>query len=86
MKISVVTPSFNQGAYLEATLRSLLGQNYPELEMIVIDGGSTDQSVEIIRRYAPSLSHWESEKDRGPEPRAQQRFCPCSRRHLVMVE
>jgi glycosyltransferase involved in cell wall biosynthesis len=65
MKISVVTPSFNQGAYLEATLRSLLAQNYPELELIVIDGGSTDQSVEIIRRYASSLSHWESERDRG---------------------
>jgi glycosyltransferase involved in cell wall biosynthesis len=65
MKISVVTPSFNQGAYLEATLRSLISQNYPDLEMIVIDGGSTDQSVEIIRRYAPSLSHWESETDRG---------------------
>ena len=65
MKISVVTPSFNQGAYLEATLRSLLDQNYPGLEMIVIDGGSTDESVEIIRRYASSLSYWESEKDRG---------------------
>jgi glycosyltransferase involved in cell wall biosynthesis len=65
MKISVVTPSFNQGVYLEATLRSLLSQNYPDLEVIVIDGGSTDQSVAIIRRYAPFLSHWESEKDRG---------------------
>jgi len=65
MKISVVTPSFNQGAYLEATLRSLLSQDYPDLELIVIDGGSTDQSVEIIRRYASSLSHWESERDRG---------------------
>jgi len=65
MKISVVTPSFNQGAYLEATLRSLLSQDYPDLELIVIDGGSNDQSVEIIRRYASSLSHWESERDRG---------------------
>jgi glycosyltransferase involved in cell wall biosynthesis len=65
VKISVVIPSFNQGEYLEATLRSLLEQNYPELELIVIDGGSTDQSVDIIRRYAASLSYWESEQDRG---------------------
>ena len=65
MKISIVTPSYNQGAYLEATLRSLLAQNYPDLELIVIDGGSTDASVEIIRRYTPSLSYWESERDRG---------------------
>src|ERR1043166_4469223 len=65
MKISVVIPSFNQGTFLEATLRSLLSQDYSDLELIVIDGGSTDQSIEIIRRYAPFLSHWESEKDRG---------------------
>lgn len=65
MKISVVTPSFNQGVYLEATLRSLLAQDHTDLELIVIDGGSTDRSLEIIRRYAPSLSHWESERDRG---------------------
>lgn len=65
VKISVVTPSFNQGAYLESTLRSLLAQNYPDLELIVIDGGSTDQSVEIIRRYESSINYWESGKDRG---------------------
>jgi glycosyltransferase involved in cell wall biosynthesis len=65
MKISIVTPSFNQGNYLEATLRSVLDQNYADLELIVIDGGSTDQSLEIIRRYAPRLSYWESQKDRG---------------------
>ncbi len=65
MKISIVTPSFNQAPYLEATLRSLLTQDYPELELILIDGGSTDGSVEIIQRYAASLSHWESERDRG---------------------
>lgn len=65
MKISIVTPSFNQGAYLEGTLRSLLAQNYPDLEMIVIDGGSTDQSVEIIRRHTPFLSYWESARDQG---------------------
>lgn len=63
--ISVVTPSFNQGEYLEETIRSILLQGYPDLEFIVIDGGSTDQSASILRRYEPWLSHWESEPDRG---------------------
>ena len=64
-RISVVTPSYNQGQFLEETLRSILLQGYPNLEYIVIDGGSRDESVEIIQRYAPYLSHWVSEPDRG---------------------
>jgi GT2 family glycosyltransferase len=64
-RVSIVTPSFNQGAYLEETLRSVLLQGYPNLEYIVMDGGSADQSVEIIRRYAPWLASWVSEPDRG---------------------
>lgn len=63
--ISVVIPSYNQGAFIEKTIRSVLMQNYPSLELIVIDGGSTDQSVEIIQKYADFLDYWVSEKDRG---------------------
>ena len=63
--ISVITPSFNQAAFLEATLKSILDQNYPHTEMIVMDGGSTDRSPEILRAYEGRLAHWVSEKDRG---------------------
>lgn len=64
-RITIVTPSFNQAAYLEETLRSVLLQGYPNLEYIVIDGGSADGSVEILKEYAPWLDHWVSERDAG---------------------
>jgi len=64
-KISIVTPSYNQGEFIEETIRSILLQNYPNLEYIIIDGGSADASVEIIRKYEPWLTYWLSEKDRG---------------------
>ncbi|HYD34412.1 MAG TPA: glycosyltransferase family 2 protein, partial [Methylophilaceae bacterium] len=65
LKISIVTCSYQQGRYLDATMRSVLEQENAEVEYIVMDGGSTDNSVEVIRRYEDQLRFWVSEKDKG---------------------
>jgi glycosyltransferase involved in cell wall biosynthesis len=64
-KISIVTPSFNQGEFLESTINSVISQEYPNLEYIIIDGGSTDGSIEIIKKYERFINFWVSEPDAG---------------------
>jgi glycosyltransferase involved in cell wall biosynthesis len=72
--ISIVTPSYNQGEYLEATIRSILLQGYPNLEYIIMDGGSTDGSLAIIRKYEPWLAYWEFGPDGGQYAAVQKGF------------
>src|SRR5208283_3575458 len=73
-RISIVTPSYQQAAFVEECLRSVLLQDYPNLEYIVIDGGSRDGSREIIARYGPHLTYWQSEKDGGQGDAINQGF------------
>lgn len=64
-RVSVITPSYNQGQFIEETIRSVLEQGYPNLEFSVFDGGSTDGTVQVLKKYSAQLSFWRSEKDAG---------------------
>jgi glycosyltransferase involved in cell wall biosynthesis len=77
-QISIVTPSFNQGRFLGATLESVLGQSYPSLEYVVMDGGSEDNSVDLIKQRASELAFWRSEPDRGQAAAINEGFARCS--------
>lgn len=65
LKITIVTPTYNQGSYIEDTIRSIIDQNYSNLEYIIMDGGSTDNTRDIIKKYENSITYWESKKDKG---------------------
>ena len=78
VKVSIVTPSFNQAKYLEHTIQSVLGQSYKNIEYIVIDGASSDGSVDCIKKYENKISHWESAPDNGQADAIRKGFDRCS--------
>jgi glycosyltransferase involved in cell wall biosynthesis len=82
---TVVTPSFNQARFLRDTIESVLGQNYPDLEYIVMDGGSTDGSVEIIKDYEKHLTFWSSERDKGQSDAINKGFARATGRIMAWL-
>jgi glycosyltransferase involved in cell wall biosynthesis len=84
-KVSIITPSFNQGRFLEATIRSVLDQDYLNIEYIIVDGGSKDDSVEIIKKYQDHLTWWVSEKDKGHADALNKGFAHASGEILAWI-
>ena len=78
LKISIVTPSLNQGRFLESTIRSVVEHDYEDLEYIIIDGGFTDNSVDIIRKYEKYITYWVSELDSGQSHAINKGFAKCT--------
>lgn len=74
-KISIITPSFNQGKFIEETIRSILLQNYPNLEYIIIDGGSKDETIDVIKKYERDIFYWISKPDKGQSEAINKGFC-----------
>lgn len=77
-KISVITPSYNQGQFIEETIVSVLSQDYPNLEYIIMDGGSNDQTVEVIKKFEKQISYWQSKKDKGQAAAINEGFSKAS--------
>jgi glycosyltransferase involved in cell wall biosynthesis len=77
-KISIVVPLYNHGTYIEETLRSILQQGYPHLELIVMDGGSTDDSIKVVEHYDAHISYWESKRDKGQSHAINKGFERCT--------
>jgi glycosyltransferase involved in cell wall biosynthesis len=83
--VSIVTPSYNQAEYLEATIQSVLGQSYPAIEYIILDAGSNDDSKQIIERYARQLAFWQSKKDKGQTDAINQGFAQAKGKYLAWL-
>ncbi|MDY6873252.1 MAG: glycosyltransferase family 2 protein [Chloroflexota bacterium] len=83
--VSIVTPSFNQAPFLRQTIESVLGQDYPDLEYIIIDGGSKDGSLEIVREYAARLAYWESIPDKGQTDAINKGFSRATGKYIAWL-